>query len=837
MVRKQTIIIGKGTRKTRTFETVTLPSGKTTVVRGGRGRATRVREALAAEASRVAEKQRVAEAQQAAQEATKQAEKQTRATATQQAFERRQQAVSRTRRQVSLQRAAKVKEVPVMPSVGKPLSRGKELRAFLGIEEPTSIEKIRQRAKEIVSKEIPLLVTTKKGVTATRQLVEKELEVRKRLGLGFTIGPIEKATVFSFGVAEGVVPTTVGGVAISAASFATGGLAGVGLGVGKLGVVRAATKAPALVKFAPKAKLFAGKAKVGLELFVGGSVGVQVAAAPEGQRAQVLGRTAREVGSFVGGAKLVGRTGLVKTAAAKAELELAIQKLPLEKQKTVAELLGQTKGIAKGFGAVEEPVLAAERLPKEAVSVLRRFLQREKDVVLGGSAVFPKRVGIIPEDIDLFAKAPTKARDILFKQLQKAGVQRLGKPPKGKAEITIGGVKAIEISPISKIEANIRQVTGLLKPVSASFVTTPSGIRQFGLRTQLQRKVVGGLVDPARIARGKAAKDIFQFAQVRRAVPPLPKPTKRISLLPQIKGTRGTLRGPTITLKPLQITTTVKKPVRVAKPRRQRPSQPSQPSRPSQRIRPLFIPTPRGFPSQAQPRRAKRAGIGFPSQPTPPPTRQPTLISPPSQPPVSPPSQPTLLSIPSQPPISPLSQRLLVSPPSQPPVRPPRQPTLFPPTTRPPIVPRPSLKATPRQKGRGFIPLVREKGGKRFFAVTRKPLPFNKARNLAASIVDRSTAASFKLKQSKKGVKVRDDLRFNLKNKFRKPVPRSPLAGKGVSIEKNKNRIDSPGERAGITAKGLLALQRKRQRQKLTGVKPKRKKRTRSRGLFGGLGL
>lgn len=84
---------------------------------------------------------------------------------------------------------------------------------------------------------------------------------------------------------------------------------------------------------------------------------------------------------------------------------------------------------------------------------------------------------------------------------------------------------------------------------------------------------------------------------------------------------------------------------------------------------------------------------------------------------------------------------------------------------------------------------------------------------------------------------MRDDLRFNLKNKFRKPVPRSPLAGKGVSIEKNKNRIDSPGERAGITAKGLLALQRKRQRQKLTGVKPKRKKRTRSRGLFGGLGL
>lgn len=85
---------------------------------------------------------------------------------------------------------------------------------------------------------------------------------------------------------------------------------------------------------------------------------------------------------------------------------------------------------------------------------------------------------------------------------------------------------------------------------------------------------------------------------------------------------------------------------------------------------------------------------------------------------------------------------------------------------------------------------AREKG--RLIKVNKKPNPMNRAKNVAASVVDNTTSAAFTIKKAKKtDEKVTDDFSFYKINKFNK---------KGIFyIEENKHRIDSIGEFQGIT--------------------------------------
>lgn len=106
----------------------------------------------------------------------------------------------------------------------------------------------------------------------------------------------------------------------------------------------------------------------------------------------------------------------------------------------------------------------------------------------------------------------------------------------------------------------------------------------------------------------------------------------------------------------------------------------------------------------------------------------------------------------------------------------------------------------------GFNVLVREKG--KNLKANTKPLTRNRALNLGAEIVDNSAAASFGIKKSKKAAQGFDDLFFFKSNKFRSPKTKSKLPPKQF-IEKRGFRIDSPGELAGITAKGVIANRRK----------------------------
>ncbi len=125
----------------------------------------------------------------------------------------------------------------------------------------------------------------------------------------------------------------------------------------------------------------------------------------------------------------------------------------------------------------------------------------------------------------------------------------------------------------------------------------------------------------------------------------------------------------------------------------------------------------------------------------------------------------------------------------------------------------PKVKTKAQKLRKAFDVLVKEKG--KLLKANTKPLPKNKALNLGADITDNSAAATFTIRKSNKKTKLRDDLRFAKISKFRK---------KGnFFIELNRNRIDSPGELQGITAKGLIALRKKAATKRLSSALVSRK--------------
>lgn len=103
---------------------------------------------------------------------------------------------------------------------------------------------------------------------------------------------------------------------------------------------------------------------------------------------------------------------------------------------------------------------------------------------------------------------------------------------------------------------------------------------------------------------------------------------------------------------------------------------------------------------------------------------------------------------------------------------------------------------------RAFDVLVRKK--RKLVKLGKKPLPENKALNAGAEFVDNRPAASFKIRDSGKKTKVRDDLFFNKAFKFRRGK-----RDKDLFVELEAYRIDSPGEVKGITAKGIEARKKK----------------------------
>jgi len=97
-----------------------------------------------------------------------------------------------------------------------------------------------------------------------------------------------------------------------------------------------------------------------------------------------------------------------------------------------------------------------------------------------------------------------------------------------------------------------------------------------------------------------------------------------------------------------------------------------------------------------------------------------------------------------------------------------------------------------------FNTLVKEKGS--FNKVNKKPLPFNKARNLGANVVENTPSASFKVVKTKKKTLIKDDKSYPLKMRFR-----PSKTDQNILVEKRTYRINTPGEIQGISVKGYLS--------------------------------
>ena len=825
MVRRQTIIIPARGR-IRKFERVTVGK-KTKVVRGGRGRAQRVREAEAALQAEIARETAIkvqAQARaKAVQEVAKQARIREKERATQKALalETSQQASERQRRVLAVQEAERAR--------GARVSRGAELREVLGVKEPTVTQKIVRAAR----REVPVFVEARERIRAAKGAFEEAGPVTKR------VAPVV------LGIGAGLIPTTVGGVAFTAVTlgagvFVRGGVLAVGLGVGKVVakpgvravVAKAASRIPKpvklLVRTAPKGL------GLGLQAGIAGVVGLEVAAAPTAfERGAVIGKAARDIGAFGVGfgvaPKIVPATRrllggarpdvLIRTSTPPILISPAkpvVSRVPLVKPGRPAGLLTSTERLQR-FAARQQVTLisrtpikafARPKPPPRRPGVPQRL--RGFDIEGRGKVGVEPRLDFLeittPRTKRLDFIDPTTGKPLFFEfGVPKRPVKKLKRPTKRPTERppTDTGLVSLQI----------------LKPSVARRTLLPKGI----LRPEITAKQARARLDKslkrlAGLGRRQAAREQAELG-FRQLFDQRPKARVRV-------------RPPRQQLE---------KEAKQAQRRRvvlQRQAQAAViPKRQIATAALLFGRIPRIAARQRVARgvslatlqredvsKAVSAVLAAPKQRPIPKLKAPTV--------------PALISLTGA---APAPTVPLLAPVTPPPRLRPRIPRIAPrvPTKKPPkvLVPRPKLRVSPPTKGRGFIPLVREKGGKRFFAVTKQALPFNKARNFAADIVDKSTAASFKLKRSKKRVKAKDTFRFNLKNKFRMPAPRSPLAGKGVLVEKNKNRIDSPGERQGITAKGLLALRKKRAAQKLTGVKPKRRRsrRTMPQGLLGSL--
>jgi len=136
-------------------------------------------------------------------------------------------------------------------------------------------------------------------------------------------------------------------------------------------------------------------------------------------------------------------------------------------------------------------------------------------------------------------------------------------------------------------------------------------------------------------------------------------------------------------------------------------------------------------------------------------------------------------------------------------------------------------KSTPTTSKKGFIPQVKSKG--KWETITKKPRTKREALALAHHIVDNSTAVQLRLIEAKKkAIKETTKRRINT-DKYRdysfRGSKKTKLPSHGL-IEKKKFRIDSPGEKSGLSvAKALKS-------KGFTSLTSRKRKKTKPKGFF-----
>ena len=414
--------------------------------------------------------------------------------------------------------------------------------------------------------------------------------------------------------------------------------------------------------------------------------------------------------------------------------------------------------------------------PKAAKAVDAVILKNKQNVVVGGSVAQRTQIkgkSRVPEDIDIFtSKEPKQLLRELETELKKQGVQRVSVVR--NKQITIEGKKAIEVKNLALLQQNIAKVQLPFETFSSALVTTPRGVKVLRLGAQAQRKVVGGFGLERERIRFKDIQDLpdilRQLRKSRRAtfIPRRPRPREPFAI-PSIL-TKGLKGEPSFFISgglgrpsgiggvlPSRITPISISPFEISglRPLRAEPSR-------------LF-----GAPRDI----SKITGISF--EPTPLSLLRPT-----------PPSKLTPFREPPS----------RITPFKEPPPPPPgRRIILLPREKKPRLRQRPAFRTEVREGLTKADKFIRTKG---------VVLPRQKAINKGARIVDRTTAASFRIVRKGKTTLV-DDGTFPLMNKFRARRGKTRLPPR-TFVERSKFRIDSFGERAGIpfSPERLPALKR-----------------------------
>ena len=435
------------------------------------------------------------------------------------------------------------------------------------------------------------------------------------------------------------------------------------------------------------------------------SVGLRIKGQPtrEEREKKLGGILVGEVAPFSIGTK-IGVRGLMKNTL-KDELDKALKGMSKSRQEAFKDYMKQ----AEVFGKYEPEARNIklnniENLPKGnqgkiAQDVIRKFL-KDKDIIVGGSVAQTGqiKVGRKLGDIDGYKAFKVEGKNTgelkklskeLEKKLTKAGVQRASS---SGGQTTIAGKKSIEFHDISRIKANIQQVTPSWSNWRRYIIETPEGIRIQRIGLQARRKLVASFADPKRFATGKYKKDLLDFKVIsnsifrnavrrsrdafffkksklkelekifKRKIPKLRRvkkvKVKKIKRV-KVKKIKKVKRKPTkkkvkvkkpklskAELRKVRLASLKKARAKLKKIRKARPSQ-----RPAKKIK--------KFKPSQPPRKPKKKFK--PSQPP----RKPTKRDRPSQPPRKPPRR----KPPKRPP---------KFPPSQPPARPPKSPKFFP---------------------------------------------------------------------------------------------------------------------------------------------------------------
>jgi len=235
---------------------------------------------------------------------------------------------------------------------------------------------------------------------------------------------------------------------------------------------------------------------------------------------------ATDLTPFLTGAK-VGSYGVRRFNIAR-ELKSQTEALPEPNKALFKSELIEAKKLQDIEPNVKDLSLAGmERIPKQAEEIILKFFEGKKNkVIIGGSVAQRTQLYVpeakVPSDIDVYVKGffqdffSKRYSQELYNLLQQSGIKRVSQSATSLNKITIGGEKAVEFLPYNKyLRANLESVVPFYRTAKYGLTKTPKEINVQKLSFQLQRKLIGGYLDPSRASKDLPSAEIIKESLIK----------------------------------------------------------------------------------------------------------------------------------------------------------------------------------------------------------------------------------------------------------------------------------------------------------------------------------